>query len=59
MARRYLGPEGSASFLEARDATFGHLGWARISVVPERADVLDFGANRFPSAWALAATLQP
>ena len=51
MARRYLGDEGSKAFLQAREQAFGRIGWARISVIPQRARVLDFGGDRLPSAW--------
>lgn len=54
MACRYLGAEGGAGFMDARLQTFGHVGWSRITIRPEQAHLLDFGAGKFPSAWARA-----
>ena len=54
MARRYLGEEGAAGFMDARDQTFHDIGWARIAIRPLRAQLLDFGAGKFPSAWSRA-----
>ena len=56
MATHYLGGDGGAAFMQARQETFGHLGWARITIHPSRVQLLDFGAGRFPGAWAAART---
>lgn len=54
MATRYLGEEGAAAFMQARHETFVGTGWARITITPEHVHLLDFGAGRFPGAWAEA-----
>ena len=50
MAQRYLGEEGSAQFLELARQTFTR--WTRVTIRPEEAHILDFGAGQFPSAWS-------
>ena len=58
MALRYLGEEGCNQFMAARDQTFERLGWVRIAIQLKSAHVLDFGAGKFPSAWAKAQQTQ-
>jgi hypothetical protein len=53
MARRYLGEEGGAQFLDLARQTFTR--WTRVTIRPAAARVLDFGVGQFPSAWSAGA----